>query len=122
MVTGLFSWPYAYPALVGIMGEKLPDLKGRFLEGATGAVRETKDAGLPNITGTSGSRGHVDSGQPATMATGAFYFSIAYVYSGYDKHWGYGVTFDASRSNAIYGKSTTVQPASYTVNYLIKAY
>ena len=31
------------------------------------------------------------------------------------------LTFKASRSNSIYGGSNTVQPASITVNYFIRA-
>lgn len=32
-----------------------------------------------------------------------------------------GVSFDASKSNPIYGNSTTVQPNSYKVMYIIRA-
>ena len=32
----------------------------------------------------------------------------------------YGMHFDASKSNPIYGKSETVQPASYTVYYIMR--
>ena len=32
-----------------------------------------------------------------------------------------GFDFNASKSNSIYGASTTVQPASYLVRYYIKA-
>ena len=39
-------------------------------------------------------------------ATGASYWNI--------------IGFNASRSNAIYGRSNTVQPESYKVTYLIK--
>ena len=33
---------------------------------------------------------------------------------------GYNFTFDASKSNSIYGKSSTVQPNSYTVYYIMR--
>ena len=33
---------------------------------------------------------------------------------------GYNIGFDASRSNLLFGASTTVQPKAYTVLYIIK--
>lgn len=96
-------------------------MKRRFLEGASGPVGETKEAGLPNIKGTASASGHTQLS--VASATGAFYalnqggqYRASYYYVTN------GLGFDASRSNAIYGNSETVQPASYTVNYLIKAY
>ena len=44
-------------------------------------------------------------------------------YSGDYNEWGtklHGFSLDASLFNPIYGNSTTVQPASYTVYYIIK--
>lgn len=35
-------------------------------------------------------------------------------------YYGYFLQFDASRSNAIYGNSDTVQPPALTMQYLIK--
>ncbi len=111
----------AYSALAAIVGATLPNLKGRFLEGANGVVGETKEAGLPNIEGTwivgrfagwSGPNGAVK-----IVGTG----SAGDVYG--DKRTYYDrLQINASLANPVYGKSTTVQPASYTVNYLIKAY
>ncbi len=106
-----------YPELVAVLGgNTLPDLLGRFLEGA-GRAGEYKEAGLPNITGTFGSWPN-----PSIYKSGAFSLTTLggqYIDSGL--HGGghvYG-NFDASKSNPIYGSSTTVQPKSMTVKYYI---
>ena len=39
----------AYPKLRSIIGNTVPNLNGRFLEGTTSTPREFKEAGLPNI-------------------------------------------------------------------------
>ena len=104
-----------YPKLAAALGtSNLPDLDGRFLEGNNAQPMRFKEAGLPNITGKIG----------AGWMTGSGVFKNA----GPDGHSGDGkawvqdsCTFDASRSSAVYGKSSTVQPASYTVRYYIKA-
>ncbi|MDD3241467.1 MAG: phage tail protein [Bacilli bacterium] len=91
----------------------LPNYVNKFLKGAT-VAGTLEEAGLPNITGGLGS----------TISwigrTGAFYngTSRSPVGSG-----GYGVIdalFDASLSNPIYGKSTTVTPENVSVLYFIK--
>ena len=94
-----------------------PNLTGRFLEGVTSvsAAKQTKAAGLPNITG------HFPSESGYTNPSGAFYkgsgsYGEGDGGNGTDE-WIY---FDASRSSSVYGKSTTVQPASYTVMYIMK--
>lgn len=112
-----------YPALfLALGGNVLPDLRNRFLEGANSVVREYKEAGLPNITGYlkgvafdnfnalnfGGAFGNAEEASNATGGT-----------SSEEKHVNFD--FDASLSNEIYGNSDTVQPASYTVNYIIKA-
>ena len=92
-------------------------LDNRFLEGGT-TIGISKDPGLPNIIG---SYPHLNA--PYFAYTGPFY-----VYGAYKTAIAaYGVgtdvatmNFDASRSNPIYGASSTVQPRSYTVLYIIK--
>lgn len=89
--------------------------EGLCLQGATGSQvpGETVEAGLPNITG------NLDMGNNTGFgsATGAFRLSVAGSYSGAANGAGYkNSSFDASRSNSIYGKSETVQPAAYLVN------
>jgi len=79
----------------------------------------TIDAGLPNITGTFG---QTDSqvGTYNAKANGAFYMtgqSRTYMYGRLNTSENKGdLGFDASRSNNIYGKSSTVQPAVYVSN------
>ena len=76
----------------------------------------TIEAGLPNITGDWNDNlghwaGHTANG--AVQGTGVSDGAEAGV-SGTARPSGY--TFDASRSSAIYGNSTTVQPPAYVVN------
>ena len=114
----------AYPKLSALVGSTVPNLNGRFLEGTTGTnVRTTKAAGLPNITGKFNAirRGW---GESTPTVSGAF--SGATKWAGNLKgassdDWGSTYTFDASKSNSIYGASTTVQPPSYLVRFYIKA-
>ena len=99
---------------------KVPDLRGRFLEGANGNLGKRIEAGLPNITGNLNSI-MTDSGG---SFSGAFYYNgkprtRGWQGNDYDeiRHIG----FDASRlPNSIYGKSDTVQPPAVCVNYIIK--
>lgn len=108
-----------YSELVAVLGKNtVPDYRGRFLEGnsVAGTVRE---AGLPNI------EGHIIVRQGDYGFTFGGAFDYTRTNSGGYKGGGYGsygnLTLDASRSNAVYGKSDTVQPPSVTVRYFIKA-
>lgn len=97
----------------------LPNLTDRFIQGSATAGT-VKNAGLPNITGTFARSG--DGWHDGSIATGAFTIGDANlencVNSGSDNA---GlVNFDASRSNKIYGNSTTVQPPALTMRYYIK--
>lgn len=72
-------------------------------------------AGLPNIKGRIGGLSY-DSNDAKNGMNGAFYWGSAEVRGAGDgagDRYGY---FDASRSNSIYGKSSTVQPPAYRVN------
>ncbi len=106
-----------YPELAAVLdGNTLPDLLGRFLEGA-GSAGEYKKAGLPNITGYFNS--DICGGK---NVGGAFYATIWRLSTGIaseknNEDW--KVQLDASKSNPIYGNSTTVQPKSMTVKYYI---
>ena len=117
-----------YPKLYALMQTTaLPDLRGRFLQGSSNAGKFV-EAGLPNIEGRlnlacdnlshvngfnagnsivrlNSSRTNYPTHDPASFTTSARY------------EW----FFDASRSNAIYGNSDTVQPLAFTVRYYIKA-
>ena len=101
----------------------LPNLIDRFLQGST-TSGTVKNAGLPNITG----------GFDPTDLRGGHLFQFAYTSAAfYGNTLGYGSTigtpdtnesvtieFDASRSNSIYGNSTTVQPPALTCLICIK--
>lgn len=92
----------------------LPNLTDRFIQGH-GTAGTVKAAGLPDITGVVG-----DIGVDGTIS-GAFYVhsSGGKIYNGgtsADRNAG----FQASRSNSIYGASTTVQPPALTMRYYIK--
>ena len=93
----------------------LPNTVARFLEGGIGAGTYY-EAGLPNITGSISAFRH--------YITGAFAGSDqSNRYDGWQDNqdeFGLVVSFDASRSNGIYGASSTVQPPSVTVIYCIK--
>ena len=93
----------------------------RVLMGAsrTHAAGTTVEAGLPNITGRAGpdeQAGFYNVNRP--NAYGAFYGggkSYDWAASGTSTP-GKDLCFDASRSNPIYGRSATVQPAAYYVH------
>ena len=109
-----------YAELVSVLGKStVPDYRNRFLEGSAtpGTIME---AGLPNITGTfQGSSGFYHSfSNGAFSSTRSDYDNSAYLGSGH-RHPIF--SFNASNSNSIYGKSTTVQPPAVTVRWLIKA-
>ena len=93
----------------------LPDLTNRFIEGSNTAGTVLA-AGLPNITGN----------------ISAFKSSISGAFEGsndtnrYDgwndsqDEYAVSTSFDASRSNGIYGASSTVQPPALTMRFCIK--
>lgn len=93
----------------------LPNTVARFLEGGIGAGTYY-EAGLPNITGNI-------SAFKASIS-GAFVGSNnTNRYDGWNDNedeYAVSTSFDASRSNSIYGASTTVQPPAMTVIYCIK--
>lgn len=96
---------------------RVPDMRGRFLQGADGNLGQTIEAGLPNITGSFQSLPGRNNNQGAT---GAFSVEQNYSSSAGSQTDSYRVSFAASRSNPVYGKSDTVQPPALTVNYIIK--
>lgn len=85
----------------------------------------TVEAGLPNITGSFTTKSTDVGWSPFSgdanvlSAKGSLAFSEKSTsYGGYTGHSGsqYNIQFDASRSNPIYGRSYTVQPAAYYVH------
>lgn len=93
----------------------LPNTVARFLEGGIGAGTYY-EAGLPNITG------NISAFE--SSISGAFVGSNnTNRYDGWNDNedeYAVSTSFDASRSNSIYGASTTVQPPAMTVIYCIK--
>lgn len=89
----------------------------RVLMGAssTHAAGTTVKAGLPNITGMLSDV----MGSFYAYPSGSGAFSVEGIgrslENGYSGNYG-NISFDASKSNAIYGRSSTVQPAAYYVH------
>lgn len=122
-----------YPELYAVIGSlpacqsdtdgmfKLPDLQGRFLQGANGNLGTVKEAGLPNITG----KFTASSPRYGSSAEGAFTIESQPdgTITGVGGQWYEPrFSFDASRMpNSLYGKSNTVQPPAISVNYIIRA-
>jgi microcystin-dependent protein len=96
----------------------IPNLIDVFLQGSS-TPASTKEAGLPNITGT---LRKIGSSETPPVADGAFgIVSTSGDHTGFEANrTGYVVSINASRSSSIYGKSTTVQPPAVTVRYCIK--
>ena len=124
-----------YPELYAVIGSleccqsenegmfKVPDLTDRFLQGSNENLGTVKEAGLPNITGSFNSAinnyrvGNISAEGAFTGSTGSVDGSA----TGSDCVKATVISFNASRSNSIYGKSDTVQPPTISVNYIIRA-
>lgn len=112
-----------YADLVSVLGKTtLPNLIDKFLEGGKTSGSYV-NAGLPNIYGT-----FVNElawiGNDAGVATGVFRFATTdtsgnRAYASGTTYKNRTMIFDASKSNSIYSKSSTVQPAAMTVKYYI---
>ena len=108
---------------------KIPNLIGKFAQGAATAGT-VKDAGLPEISGAFSVRGFANSGNWTVMAGyDSFYLgaTTASDYVAQNINPGGSISsrrveFRASRSNGIYGKSTTVQPPALTLLPCIRAF
>lgn len=124
-----------YPELYGIIGNafgtvtgstkfKIPDLRNKFIQGANSNTGEIKEAGLPNITGTTGDS-YIYTNDTSTAAVmGAFVcgtVATASIKGDIASKTISSLQFNASRSNSIYGNSSTVQPPAVCINYIIKA-
>ena len=115
----------AHPELYALGYTAVPDFRNRTLWGNT-TPRTVKAAGLPNISASIETRDDVAAsvGQ-FWRASGAFSISGGGGRGRLRCTEGYvaesKLTFTASNSNAIYGKSTTVQPPALTTRFLIRA-
>lgn len=103
----------------------LPNLIGKFPEGADSAGGY-HEAGLPNIEGTFAHRSNSGVADIASASySGAFSIVKNLPYGGGVNDsisQGAGTKFDASKSNSIYGSSTTVQPPSALLIPYVKAF
>lgn len=115
-----------YPKLYAVLGTNvLPNYSGKVPLGAPSDINAAVRAGLPNITGRVFSDDSHYYWGAGTWAEGAFSNDRqGGSYIGADRvsvePRGNGFTFDASRSSAIYGESTTVTPPSVKVAVLIR--
>lgn len=125
-----------YAALFAVIGTKygagdgtstfnLPNLIDRFIQ-YSATAGTIIDAGLPNITGSAGVMSRSDNHFPFDDMVGAFYgngVACQGMTSGFSTT-KFGdssrLLLDASKSNSVYGKSSTVQPPSLTMLPLIK--
>ena len=107
-------------------GWELMNLSGRFLQGTTSAPGHFIEDGLPNITGQI-AHGSVQTGSTSISYKGALFASALNIYppmvgtvqTATVKHF-HNLSFDASKSDPIYGRSLTVQPLAYTVCFIKK--
>lgn len=101
--------------------------QNRVLMGASyaHAAGTTVEAGLPNITGSlietsnNGKTSPFRGNKNAISSIGVFAVTeVSSPYCGFTEYGGsaYDISFDASHSNLIYGRSHTVQPAAYYVH------
>lgn len=114
--------------LYGGTWEKIAEERTLMGASTTHPAGTTVDAGLPNITGNFNSRPHVIGspgvGGPITGADGKLFVHLPQASDNKDNSMAEAsgiykddvIFFDASRSNPIYGNSTTVQPATYYIN------
>lgn len=133
-----------YPELFSVIGTtygsgdgsttfNVPDLRGRVitgvgtLSGNTYTLGEAVDAGLPNIAGYVIQRStNYNTGNITWTGGGALSVSnVTSTSDGLSQVNGAiaqkRIDFDASKSNSIYGNSTTVQPNTLAINYIIYA-
>ena len=117
-----------FPELFAVLGTKcgsvdsahftLPDTHHRFLEGTTtlSEVGSYIAAGLPNMLGNFDGYFAFDAAS-GVFATANPNETVQAVTTGIGNH---GIEFNASKVNAIFGASSTVQPAGLYVQCLIR--
>lgn len=101
----------------------VPDMRDRFIEGAHSYnVGTPLSAGVPNITASAsefycnGDHINTNGAMYQTSATHDDLMGSADLW----KQYRVGLGFDASRSSAVYGRSSTVQPNALNMNFIIK--
>lgn len=107
--------PTSPAALFGGSWEEIASERVLMGASSTHAAGTTVKAGLPNITGTLSDV----MGSIYAYPSGSGAFSVKGIgrslENGSSGNYG-NISFDASKSNAIYGRSSTVQPAAYYVH------
>lgn len=124
---------FTYSKLYGVISDtygagdgsttfNLPDFRDRFAQGANDNLGEKKEPGLPNITG--GFNSAINAYRYSEInGTGAFSGTLGPVdcnATGSNGVRATHISIDASKVNAIYGKSDTVQPKAICINFIIK--
>lgn len=124
---------FTYAKLYGVLGDtygagdgsttfNLPDFRDRVAQGANNNLGETKEAGLPNITGSFSSA--INAYRTASVnAKGAFSGTRGATdanATGTNAVTDTSIMLDASKVSAIYGNSDTVQPKAICTNFIIK--
>lgn len=106
----------------------LPNLTNKFIQGSD-TVGTVKRAGLPDITGWLAFRrtNLSDTSADSVFCDGSTFYKEGSMGSEYTRLIGDGfktslhkIIFTASKFNATYGNSTTVQPPALTMRYIIK--
>ena len=125
------EYPELYAAISGSFGTKLPNYTNYFLKGAAtssaSSFKTAEQAGLPNISASlSGGTSRLDAFLGDSLsASGAFSLSGTGSKEAIPQgggSWGaQSLSFSASKSNSIYGRSTTVTPQNYKANVFIYA-
>ena len=107
--------PTSPAALFGGSWEEIASERVLMGASSTHAAGTTVNAGLPNITGSFAANVYYNTD---SKISGAFSRSNNNHYIGASDNGTDVCTFkfDASKSNAIYGRSSTVQPAAYYVH------
>ena len=110
--------PTSPAALFGGSWEEIASERVLMGASSTHAAGTTAEAGLPNITGVFNRDENYGIITSTNKSSGAFYYGGTNVGRGVTSSdvQGGNLCFDASRSNSIYGASTTVQPSAYYVH------
>lgn len=107
--------PTSPAALFGGSWEEIASERVLMGASSTHAAGTTVEAGLPNITGTlSNIMGTIWDSPSGSGAFSDKYIGTS-LENGNSGNYG-NISFDASKSNAVYGRSSTVQPAAYYVH------
>lgn len=99
------------------------DIRGSFISIANSNEKVGKftEAGLPNIKGKFTANDMTDDLTTPTTSGALYATHDGLRDASNGTKYGWSINFDASRSNSIYGKSTTVTPANWGLKIILKA-